>query len=137
MTFARPYVPASASILSTSSGGNLTGTIFMLSGGRPMRAAVSGNVALFKKTIPFCVDALNDTDYINGIEYERKHKELKMNAINAKVETLSVSKLIEMAKLLFADNRDGAEIVLSAVLDRLMAILPEDRFVALCAEIEA
>ena len=60
-----------------------------------------------------------------------------MEAINAKVEALSVTKLIEMAKLLFADNRDGAEIVLSAVLDRLMAILPEDRFVALCAEIEA
>lgn len=60
-----------------------------------------------------------------------------MEAINAKIATLSVEMLKDMAHKLFNDTREEADVVLSAVLDRLMVIMPEDAFVALCMEIEA
>lgn len=72
MNAARPYVPTSASTLATASGGNRTGTICILSGGRPIGRAVAGDCAAGKKTMPFSVDALNDADYINGIVYGGK-----------------------------------------------------------------
>lgn len=43
-----------------------------------MRFAISGACVVFKKTMPFIVDVLNDGVYINGIEYERKHGDTDM-----------------------------------------------------------
>ena len=60
-----------------------------------------------------------------------------MEAINAKVANLSEATLKEMAIALFNDVRDGSEIVLSAVLDRLMAIMTEAAFVDFCEGIDA
>jgi hypothetical protein len=59
-----------------------------------------------------------------------------MNAIVSKVSAQKTETLMEMATALFNDMRDGADIVLSAVLDVLMARLPEDQFVAFCAKME-
>ena len=62
-----------------------------------------------------------------------------MNAaakLTAKIEAQSTDALKDMASKLMADMRDGAEIVLSAVLDALMVRLPEDQFVALCEKLE-
>lgn len=59
-----------------------------------------------------------------------------MTKIEAKVSTLPLNNLKEMAQMLFSDVRDGSEIVLSAVLDRLMVIMPESEFVAFCQELE-
>jgi len=49
----------------------------------------------------------------------------------------SDASLRDMARRLQHDHRDGAEVVLSAVLDALMARLSESAFVAFCAELEA
>lgn len=57
--------------------------------------------------------------------------------ITAKVSRLSVAALKDMAKKLMVDTRDEAGIVLSAVLDTLMAKMPEDKFVSFCEEMEA
>jgi len=78
MNCGRPYVPASASIRATVSGGKRTGTIFMLRGGRPIRRGISEAGSCFKKTMLFSVDGLNDGVYINGIVYGGK----SMNAIS-------------------------------------------------------
>lgn len=61
-----------------------------------------------------------------------------MNAqakIQAQVTEQSVSKLQEMAVLLFNDVRDGSEIVLSAVLSALENKMAEADFVAFCESI--
>lgn len=55
-----------------------------------------------------------------------------MEKIVAKIENIGLEKLQEMAVLLFNDERDGAEIVFGAVMDRLMAIMPEAEFVQFC-----
>ena len=55
--------------------------------------------------------------------------------IKARVSSQSVAKLQEMAALLFVDMRDGAEVVLSAVLNALEAKMPEAEFVAFCETI--
>lgn len=55
-----------------------------------------------------------------------------MNKINAKVSKLSLSMLTDMAAKLFADTRDGSEIVFSAVLGELERRMPEAQFVAFC-----
>jgi hypothetical protein len=55
----------------------------------------------------------------------------------AKIQSQSVSSLKEMAKKLFADTREGADMVFSAVLDALMNRIPEDEFIAFCEEMEA
>lgn len=60
-----------------------------------------------------------------------------MNAITSKIERLSLSMLKDMAVRLNSDFRDGADLVQSAVLDRLMVIMPECDFVAFCGELEA
>lgn len=70
MNLARPYVPTSASMRSTISGASRIGVGFMFNGGLPMRRPVAAVSASCKKTIPFSVDAINGTDYINGIENE-------------------------------------------------------------------
>ncbi len=59
-----------------------------------------------------------------------------MDKINAKVAKLSVEMLKEMSAKLFDDTRAESDIVLSAVLDRLMAIMPEDQFISFCTELE-
>lgn len=53
-----------------------------------------------------------------------------MNQLSARTATLSVSKLQEMAKLLINDFQEGADQVLSAVLNALEAKMPEAEFVA-------
>lgn len=55
--------------------------------------------------------------------------------IEAKIAKLSTEALKDMAIKLYADVRDGAEIVLSAVLDALMARMPEDEFVTFCDQV--
>lgn len=52
--------------------------------------------------------------------------------INTKVDALSTPTLKDMAGKLMASDRDGSEIVLSAVLDALMGRLPEAEFVTFC-----
>lgn len=71
MNPARPYVPTSASIRSSMSGGNRTGVGFPI-GFRPIGRAVAAGCSAGKKTIPFSVDAINDADYLNGIVYGGK-----------------------------------------------------------------
>lgn len=60
-----------------------------------------------------------------------------MEAINAKIAGLTIKTLKEMAIALFSDAREESGIVLSAVLDRLMAVMPEAEFVSFCEEVEA
>jgi hypothetical protein len=57
--------------------------------------------------------------------------------LTAKVSSLNVAMLKDMAKKLIADTRAEADIVLSATLDALMNKMPEDQFVAFCEELEA
>lgn len=59
-----------------------------------------------------------------------------MNALTAKIANLNIKMLKEMAFQLNEDFRDGADLVHSAVMDRLMQIMPEAEFVALCGELE-
>jgi len=59
-----------------------------------------------------------------------------MEAINAKVATLSLNTLKDMAIKLNSDFREGSDEVMSAVLNRLMAIMPEAKFVAFCDSME-
>jgi hypothetical protein len=67
-----------------------------------------------------------------------KEREMNLAAakLQSKIEAQSTDTLKDMAMKLMADMRDGAEIVLSAVLDVLMVRLPEDQFVALCEKLE-
>ena len=70
MNFARPYVPQSASMRSSTSGGNLTCVGLFPSGGRPMRGAVVDTDKSDKamKNDTDYVDGINDVVYIIGIE---------------------------------------------------------------------
>lgn len=52
--------------------------------------------------------------------------------LNAKIARLSVATLKDMAGKLVNDNRDGSEIVLSAVLDSLLGRMPEADYVVFC-----
>lgn len=52
--------------------------------------------------------------------------------LTAKIAGLSVATLQDMAAKLIVDQREGTEIVLSAVMDALMARMPEAKFVAFC-----
>jgi hypothetical protein len=72
MNLGRPYRPAIFSIRASTSGDRRTGTALRLSGGRPIRGAISGATSCFKKTILFSVDGINDAVYINGIVYGGK-----------------------------------------------------------------
>lgn len=56
----------------------------------------------------------------------------EMDKINAKIFTLSVATLKEMATTLFTDTREESEIVLNAILSVLEIKLPETEFVAFC-----
>lgn len=56
--------------------------------------------------------------------------------IEARVSSMSVEALKAMARQLFTDTRDGAEIVFSAVLAALDAKMPEAEFVAFCEAFE-
>lgn len=60
-----------------------------------------------------------------------------MNAIIAQVNKSSTEQLVEMAKMLNSDLRDGTDTVLDAILRVLEDRLQEVQFVALCAELEA
>jgi hypothetical protein len=63
-----------------------------------------------------------------------------MNAaekMTRKIAAQSTDALKDMASKLYADMREGADIVFSAVLDALMARLPEEEFVAFCDAMEA
>lgn len=55
-----------------------------------------------------------------------------MTAINAKIETLDVKMLREMAEKLSNDFQEGADIVLNAVMLRLEVLMSEDEFVVFC-----
>lgn len=59
-----------------------------------------------------------------------------MEAINNKIAKLSLNMLKDMAVKLNDDFRDGADIVQNAVMDRLMAIMPETEFVEFCNVLE-
>ena len=60
---------------------------------------------------------------------------LMNNAINARLENLSISELGEMAARLVNDYRDGAEIVLSAVMNTLESKMPEADFIRFCEKL--
>ena len=55
-----------------------------------------------------------------------------METIAARTESLSIAKLQEMAQLLNDDFREGADMVMSAVINALEAKMPEAEFVAFC-----
>lgn len=55
-----------------------------------------------------------------------------MEAITAKVSSLSLKMLKDMAIQLSNDFQDGADVVLDAVMARLEALMPETQFVAFC-----
>lgn len=55
-----------------------------------------------------------------------------MEAINAKIASLSIAKMQEIATMLSNDFQDGADIVLDAIMGQLEAIMPETDFVAFC-----
>jgi hypothetical protein len=61
---------------------------------------------------------------------------MKMEAINANIAKLSIATLKDMAVKLNSDFREGADLIQSAVLDRLMAIMPEADFVDFCNVME-
>jgi hypothetical protein len=54
----------------------------------------------------------------------------------AKVSSLSVAMLKEIATKMYTDSRDEADMVLSAAIDALMTKMPEAEFVAFCEEME-
>ena len=56
--------------------------------------------------------------------------------IAAKLLPLKVETLKEMAQALMVDMRDGTDIVLSAVLNRLEEVMPESEFCQFCVELE-
>ena len=60
-----------------------------------------------------------------------------MENIAAKLIPLKVETLKEMAQALMVDMRDGTDIVLSAVLNRLEEVMPEPEFCQFCVELEA
>ena len=55
-----------------------------------------------------------------------------MNKLTSRIQTLSTEMLKDIAQKLNGDFRDGADEAQSAVLDELMARLPETDFVAFC-----
>ena len=59
-----------------------------------------------------------------------------MEKIIAKLLPLKVETLKEMAQALMSDMRDGTDIVLNAVLNRLEEVLPESDFCQFCEELE-
>jgi hypothetical protein len=59
-----------------------------------------------------------------------------MDKINARLASLNIATLQDMARKLFADQRDGSEIVFSAVLSAIDARMTESDFVAFCEGIE-
>lgn len=59
-----------------------------------------------------------------------------MNALTAKIEAQTTTALQDMAAKLYADMREGTDLVLSTILDVLMTRLPEGEFVALCEKLE-
>lgn len=61
---------------------------------------------------------------------------MTITKINDKVSALSTDVLKDMAAQLFTDNRDGADMVLGAVLIALEARLPEDQYIAFCDGIQ-
>jgi hypothetical protein len=63
-------------------------------------------------------------------------RRLKMEKIIAKLLPLKVETLKEMAQALMVDMRDGTDIVLSAVLNRLEEVMPESEFCQFCVELE-
>ena len=74
MNCARPYLPQSASIRSSASGGKRTGVGLLPSGGRPIRGAVvdtdKSGKAIENDTV--FVDVLNDVVYIDDTVYGGK-----------------------------------------------------------------
>ncbi len=59
-----------------------------------------------------------------------------MDKIITKIASQKTEALMEMAVMLYSDMRDEADIVLNAVLDALMARLPEAEFVDFCSKME-
>lgn len=57
--------------------------------------------------------------------------------MTSKIASRSTASLKEMAIVLFSDARAESGLVLSAVLDALMARLSESEFVAFCSKMEA
>lgn len=55
-----------------------------------------------------------------------------MDKLTAKISTLTTEMLKDMAIRLNSDFRDGADLVQSAVMDALMARMPEAEFVQFC-----
>ena len=56
--------------------------------------------------------------------------------ISAKINARTTASLMEMAAALYTDARAEASLVLSSVLDVLMARLPEPDFVTFCEKLE-
>lgn len=85
INLARPYVPTSASMPPSISGGKRTGVGFPI-GFRPIGRGVARCDPAGKKTIPFSVDGINDAVYINGIVYGGKMMtyEFHSGQLNAK-----------------------------------------------------
>lgn len=72
--------------------------------------------------------SLHTSSRYGPVERERRN----MENIAAKVASLSIATLKDMAARLNTDFRDGADLVQSAVLAELMARLPEAEFVSFC-----
>jgi hypothetical protein len=74
--------------------------------------------------------------YIHGQRRCGATQESKMDKIITKIASQKTEALMEMAVMLYSDMRDEADIVLNAVLDALMARLPEAEFVDFCSKME-
>ena len=60
-----------------------------------------------------------------------------MNALTAKLETLTTSQLAEVCTNLMHDVRDGADAVFDAAFRLLQSRMTSAEFLALCGELEA
>lgn len=82
---------------------------------------------LYHRKFVLCIDSV--AWYVYTL---LKSEGREMKAIQDKVFSYDVDTLVDMARRLVNDFRDGADIVLTAVLNELEKKLPEKTFIAFC-----
>jgi hypothetical protein len=60
-----------------------------------------------------------------------------MNAMTARLETLTTAQLTDICRSLMNDFRDGADAVFTAAFGMLQGRMTSAEFLALCGELEA